>query len=149
MPRYDIHFQGVSADDLHGFRCFEFAYAAPLKMTGLQALINRFAKTLMTPVGSDILNKDYGTVFGGLIGSNISRGNSLVSDTVEMSVADAAAQVRRQDIDGGFDDTEQLMSAEVIGYEPKDTGFEVWIRLKNKAGESAETAVATIGVSKY
>lgn len=147
--RYDIHFQGVPADRASGTRCFEFGFQAPLKMAGFQALINRFAKTLMTPRGSDLLNKDYGTNFSSLIGANMTGDPSLITDIVEMAVADASDQVKRQDAIGMFDAQEQLVSAEILGYEQQNEGYAVWVKLKNVAGDSAEFAVATIGASRY
>lgn len=150
MARYDIHVQGLPETPEHGFKCMSFIYEAPLKVSGFQALINRWVKTLMTPRGSDLLDKQFGTDFGNLIGANFSANNyKLVQDTVNMAVSDANKQVSRQDSDGFFDASEQLASAEVVGYESVTGGFSVWVRIKNKAGDSAETAVATIGVSKY
>jgi hypothetical protein len=150
MPRYDIHVQGLPETPSHGYKCMGFVYEAPLKVTGFQALINRWAKTLLTPLGSDLLDPEYGTQFGNLIGANFDRNNyRLIQDTVNMAVSDANKQVHRQDADGFFDASEQLDSAEVIGYEDVDAGFSVWVRIKNKAGDSAETAVATIGASRY
>lgn len=127
-----------------------FVYAAPIKVSGFQSLINRWVKTLMTPLGTDLTDPTAGTAFGNLIGANFDKNNyKLVQDTVNMAVSDTNKQVGRQDSDGFFDASEQLDSADVIGYEEVDAGFAVWVRIKNKAGDSAENAVATIGASKY
>lgn len=150
MPRYDIHVQGLPETPEHGYKCMGFVYEAPLKIAGFQSLINRWVKTLMTPLGSDLLNPKYGTDFGNLIGANFDkRDYQLIQDTVNIAVSDANLQVHRQDSDGFFEAAEQLDSAEVIGYESALAGFSVWVRIKNKAGDSAETAVATIGASRY
>jgi hypothetical protein len=147
--RYDIHFQGVPESRASGTKCFEFGFQAPLKIAGFQALINRWVKTLMTPRGTDLLDKNYGTDFSSLIGANMTGDPALITDVVEMAIADTVDQVKKQDAVGLFDASEQLMSAEVLGYEQTDDGYAVWVRIRNVAGDSAEFAVATIGVSRY
>ena len=45
MAKYDIHFQPVPAAETSGYKCFEFGFQAALKVTGFQALVNRWVKT--------------------------------------------------------------------------------------------------------
>jgi len=136
MAKYDVHFQPVPASEVKGFKCFEFGFEAALKVSGPQALVNRWVKTLMTPKGSDPLDPTYGTVFGRLVGSNIPGVNTDIQDLVSIAVDDANEQVRQQDVAGFFPDNERLLSAEIIDFVEGADGFEVWVRIKNMAEEA-------------
>lgn len=135
MPGYDIHFQPVPESDVVGTKVFTFGFRAALKVSGPQALVNRWVKTFMTPKGSDPLDKQYGTTFPNLIGSNISIVNDTVKDVILLAVEDANSQVRNQDLDGFYSDDERLMSATFLDYIPSTDGFQVWIEIKNLAGD--------------
>jgi hypothetical protein len=52
----DIHFQPVPASEVTGNKVFTFGFVSALKVSGLQALVNRWVKTFMTPLGSDPLH---------------------------------------------------------------------------------------------
>ena len=136
MTTYDIHFQPVPADEVKGFKCFEFGFEAALKVSGPQALVNRWVKTLMTPKGSDPLYPSEGTAFGRLVGSNMTSVTTDIQDLVNMSVEDANEQVRQQDIEGFFPDNERLLSAEILEFTQVTAGFEVWVKIKNMAEEA-------------
>jgi len=133
MAGYDIHIQPVPAGEVRGFKCFEFGFEAALKVKGPQALINRWVRTLMTPLGSDPLYPKEGTAFGRLIGANITEVTTDIQDLVSLAVEDANTQVRQQDIEGLYPDNERLLSAEIIDYVGAPDGFEVWVRIKNMA----------------
>ena len=144
MGKYDIHFQPVPQAEAFGYKCFEFGFQAPVKVTGFQSLINRWVKTLMTPLGSDPIEPEAGTSFGNLIGANLSRVTSDVQDLVNMAVADASEQVLAQDLVGFFSSNERLQSAEVYDYVETDTGFDVWVLIKNVAGDELNVPVASL-----
>ncbi len=144
MATYDIHIQPVPADEVRGFKCFEFGFEAALKVRGPQALVNRWVRVLMTPLGSDPLYPANGTAFGRLMGANVSSVTTDVQDLVSMSVEDASAQVRQQDIEGLYADNERLLSAEIIDFIPAQDGFEVWVRIKNMAEESIVFRLVTV-----
>lgn len=144
MPRYDVHISPVPEDRVRGYKVFEFGYAAPLKVRGLQALINRWVKTLITPKGSDLTDTAYGTDFSNMIGANMSAAEGLTEDLVNLAVLDASEQVRVQDTINLANAQERLKSAEVIQYIPQPSGFQVWVLIKNEAGESAATAVGNL-----
>lgn len=146
MAGYDIHFQPVPPDEVHGFKTFEFGYRAALKVKGPQSLVNRWVKTLMTPKGSDPLRASYGTAFGNLPGSNISGKSPDVADVVNMAIQDANEQVMQQDIAGLYPDNERLLSAELITIEISEAGdgFNVWVRINNVAGEVITFRLITV-----
>lgn len=144
MSKYDIHFQPVAAGEAQGFKCFEFGFAAALKVAGMQALVNRWCKTLFTPLGSDPLYPSAGTAFPNLFNANISQLTDDVHDIVLMAIADTNEQVREQDLDGFFADNERLQSAEILEYVQTPAGFNVWVLIKNVAGEALQFPVATL-----
>ncbi len=95
MSGYDIHFQPVPAGEVRGYKCFEFGFQAALKVKGPQALVNRWVKTLMTPLGSDPLYPSEGTTFSGLVGGNVSGTSVNIEDLVSIAFQEASDQVRR------------------------------------------------------
>lgn len=126
----------MPSEDIYGYKTFTFGFTAALKIRGPQALVNRWAKTFMTPKGSDLLHPDYGTEFGDLAGSNIVSDYTELQDTAIMSIDDASDQVRDQDATGLLDANESLESAELVKFVPLQDGFELWVLLVNKAQQS-------------
>lgn len=144
MAKYDIHIQPVPADEVVANKCYTFGYAAALKVSGFQSLINRWAKTLLTPRGSNPLDREQGTSFTNLQGANVGNITTGVRDLVALEIEEANEQVRQQDIEGFRPDNERLQSGELIRFEVNGMGFDVWVRLANVAGESAAFRVVTI-----
>jgi hypothetical protein len=135
----DIHYQPVAEDQVSGTKVFTFAYKTSVKVEGLQALVNRWVRVLMTPKSSDPIEPNLGTEFADLIGTNIpksARTNTM--DTVTMAVDDATEQVQEQDRMGGYDETESIDSAIIQKFIPTESGdgFQVWVLIKNKAGNN-------------
>ena len=116
---------------------FTFGFRASLKVQGPQALVNRWAKTFMTPKGSNPLHKDEGTAFGRLVGSNIDAYHGGLEDVILLSIEDANEQVRQQDLDGLYPENERLANATLLQLEESATGdgVAVWVRIVNVAGE--------------
>jgi len=144
MGGYDIHFQPVPAEETSGYKCFEFGYQAALKVKGPQALVNRWIKTLMTPLGSDPLYPTEGTSFGGLIGGNIGKASVNLQDLIAIAFQEASSQVRAQDIEGYFPDNERLQSAELMDFAESVDGIVVWVLIKNVAGDALQVPLATL-----
>jgi hypothetical protein len=144
MAQYDIHFQPVPEDEVTGKQCFEFGYAAALKVDGFQSLINRWAKTLMTPRGSDPLDREAGTNFSNMIGGNVSRVTTGIRDLVGAAIEDANEQVRQQDSEGFRSDTEKLQGAELADFREVQAGFEVWVWITNVAGTRLAFRVVSV-----
>lgn len=144
MAKYDIHIQPVSEVEVVSTKCYEFGYAAALKVEGFQSLISRWAKTLLTPRGSNPINREEGTNFSNLIGSNISRVTTGVRDLVALEIEEANEQVRIQDIEGFRQASERLQSGELREFRESSAGFEVWVFLTNVSGEEVLFQVGTI-----
>ena len=134
---YDIHFQPVPAGEVQSSRVFTFGFKASLKVAGPQALVNRWVKTFMTPKGSNPLDKEEGTAFGRLVGSNANIYQNGIEDIVLLSIEDANDQVRRQDLDGLFPSNERLSNATLLQKQTEfyEDGVELWVRIVNSEGE--------------
>lgn len=144
MSGYDIHFQPVPSGEVYGFKCFEFGFQAALKVKGPQALVNRWVKTLMTPLGSDPLYPERGTTLGNLVGGNVSSISVDLRDLVTMAIEDTNEQVREQDLEGYFSDDEKLQSAELMEFVESADGFVVWVLIKNVAGDALPLPLMTL-----
>ena len=144
MSGYDIHFQPVPAGSVHGVKCFEFGFEAALKVKGPQSLVNRWAKTLMTPLGSDPLAPSEGTTFSSLLSANVGSISVNLQDLVAIAFDEASAQVKEQDVAGFFPDDEKLQSAELMQFEEYADGFVVWVLIKNVAGDALQVPLATL-----
>lgn len=144
MP-YDIHFQPVTpVEDIQGFKLFTFGFTAALGVQGPQSLVNRWAKTFMTPKGTDLLHPSYGTQFGRLYGSNILGDYSSLQDTVIMAIDDANEQVWRQDADNDMPAEEALAEASFGWLTPSAAGdgFDLGVVINNKAGQALTIKLA-------
>jgi hypothetical protein len=145
MATYDIHFQPIPADEIHGVKSITFGFTAALKVRGAQALVNRWLKTIMTPRGSDPLYPTRGTSLPSLIGQNIDGISMDVRDVVATAVEDANSQVQDQDVEGLYPDDESLSTATITQYTETDNGFDVWVTIKNQAGTPITLKLATLG----
>jgi hypothetical protein len=135
MAGYDIHFQPVPKADVRGFKIFTFGFSAALKVKGPQALVNRWAKTYLTPKGSDPLDLDSGTSFASIIGGNITKITQDLYDLAQFSLQDANAQVKEQDIAGLFPDNESLSMATITNFVETADGIELWVEIQTVSGE--------------
>jgi hypothetical protein len=143
----DIHYQPIAPDQVHGIKVFTFGYKTARKVEGLQALVNRWVRVLMTPKSSDPMEPELGTEFADLIGTNIPKSaQTNVIDIVAMAVDDATEQVQEQDRVGRYGASESLDAATIQRFIPTTAGdgFELWVLIKNKAGENL-----TVRLSDY
>jgi hypothetical protein len=136
MAHYDLHFQPVPASRVAGVKCIEFGYRAALKVTGFRSLINRWLKTFLTPLGSDVLDPTMGTAVTNLLNANIDRFSTEIQDAIVLAVIKATEQIKKQDTDGLYPVEEQLQNATIQTYEESSAGVTVWILIENKAGSS-------------
>jgi hypothetical protein len=144
MAGYDIHFQPVPADEVHGFKVFEFGFKASLKVKGPQSLVNRWVKTLMTPKGSDPLSPDDGTGFSNLVGGNVSEVTTDLADAIDLTIEEANAQVKDQDLEGFFPDDERLEGTELLNSIETADGIEIWVLIRNVAGDRLPIRLVTL-----
>jgi hypothetical protein len=134
----DIHYQPVPVDEVRSTKIFTFGFKSALKVEGMQALVNRWVRVLMTPRGSDPLDEAFGTDFGNLVGTNIPKtAKGSLLDIVTMAIDDANEQVQEQDKNAMYEESESLDQANLLRFSPTSggDGFEVWVEIQNKAGE--------------
>lgn len=133
---YDIHFQPVTPPSaVKGFKVFTFGFKAALKVRGPQALVNRWAKTFMTPKGSDPLDQTAGTNFAEMIGANVTKITEELKDVTILSINDANEQVKKQDIEGLYSDDSRLLSATLLDFVQTADGIELWVEIKTVSGD--------------
>jgi len=145
MATYDIHFQPVLAAQAKSLKTVTFGFKAALKVRGPQALINRWLKTILTPRGSDPLSPTRGTSLPSLLGQNIDGVSIDIRDVVNAAVEDANDQVKDQDVEGLYPEDESLATATVTRYVEDENGFDVWVTIKNQAGQALPVKLATLG----
>lgn len=145
MAGYDIHFQPVPEQDVSGYRVFTFGFKAALKVKGPQALVNRWAKTFMTPKGSDPLDVTVGTTFAQLVGANVSlHATKEIQDVAIFAVGDANDQVKRQDIEGLYPADESLLSAVISDFAATSDGVQLWVEIKTVSGDTLKVKLITL-----
>jgi hypothetical protein len=138
MAGYDIHFQPVPKKDVKGYKAFTFGFTAALKVKGPQALVNRWAKTFLTPKGSDPLDPTAGTNFADMIGANITSISQDLYDLALLALQDTNEQVKSQDIQGLYPDNESLGSASIIDFVQTQDGIELWVEINTLSGETLQ-----------
>jgi hypothetical protein len=139
---YDIHFQGTQGTDE---KPISFGYAAAVAVDGPQKVVNRWAKCLLTPKGSDPTSPNEGTDFTRLIGLDVETSQDLL-DALAIILEDCADQIRTFDRMSSLPPDEQFGSATLAQIVERDAGgYDVWIRVRNAAGESLSLALPTIG----
>ena len=134
----DIHFQPVAASETYSNKVFTFGFVSSLKVWGLQFLVNRWAKTFMTPVGSDPLHPETGTSFAALIGVNINQNNPDIEDAVVLAIDDTNEQLIEQEAIGTYATDESLGYAKLtaIAYDPSTSSVSIWVEISNRLNES-------------
>jgi hypothetical protein len=139
MPRYDLHFESLSAEE-QGFSSKIFTMDTPafgvFGTKGPQWLINMWLKILFTRQGSDPTNLSRGTSFTNLIGSTVSPSDA--EDIVRLCVDEASNQLRAiQQNDTELTARERLASAKLIRYveDNEGPGFKAYVEILNEAGE--------------
>lgn len=136
MPRYDLHFQALTAEE-QGFSSKIFTITdEPFGVLGPQWLINMWLKILFTRQGSDPTNLSRGTSFTNLIGSTLSLADA--EDIARLSIDEASSQLRTlQQNDTTLTARERLASAKMLRYveNPGGPGFEAYVEILNEAGE--------------
>lgn len=133
---YDIHFQMVPTADQDGSgKVFTFGFVSAVGVRGPQKLFNRWVKCLLTTKGTDPLNKQYGTIFSSLIGSNITSDSDVMDATV-IAIEDCNDQIHALDLTNFPPDNEKLQSASLYRIVPlNEDGYDIYIQIKNVAGQ--------------
>lgn len=140
---YDIHIEGVPVDSVHGSKGLWFGnYPLHVGVQGIQKIVDQFIKCFLTPMGSDLTDKEYGTQVAAAFGNSI--GSNTLAQLVHMSVQQAVTTLQRYAALYDTSDTERLVSAAVERLEVTSAGdgFDVYVRLKNAAGTTVLVLVS-------
>lgn len=142
---FDIHFEGVPRDELNGIQGLTFGpYARSVGVRGAQKMVNRFVKCLLTALGSDLSDPDYGTPLAEAFLGNVDR--ATLHTLAVQSVVAAEAKVKEYDSEYALNDEERLASVrvdDVVISEASD-GVVLTLTLKNVAGVAVKVLVPQI-----
>jgi hypothetical protein len=142
---FDIHIEGVPLNQLNGIRGLTFGpYPRSLGVRGVQKMVDRFVKCMLTSVGSDLSDPDYGTALAGAFLGNVDSGT--LRSLALQSVVAAESKIKEYDAEYALNDEERLASARVddIATNESDSGVTLTITLKNVAGVSVQVLIPQI-----
>ena len=146
MPTFDTHIQLLPASQQTvQTGTYTYGFSKHIGVKGFQRLITHFAKALLTLEGTDLSDRDYGTRFPAIIGSNVTS-TADVREIVVSSVAKAESTlVKRQAKNPDLNLDERLQSAVVtsIIFDADGLGFDAYIYLKNQAGVGLQFLLPT------
>lgn len=117
-------------------------YDVPMKITGLQKVVQVFLKILFTTRGSDVFYPSRGTEFPSLTvnANTLVNDSALVSDIIEE--VNAAARQTRSSLNVNTQDlSSALDSIEVLGVDRIPEGIVLYLEARTLAGEYAAVAV--------
>lgn len=146
VPKYDVHIQLDPDAMQHGGGFYGFGAVRSLGVRGPQKLLNIFAKYLLTPVGSDPTDLDYGTEMPNLIGSNVDVYDAR--EVLELSVAKAVAAIQGYQTSVEVPDEERLATATVTDYIviPEGPGFSAQIYIENVLNQGITVLLPSLHV---
>ena len=146
MPRYDVHIQLVPDAAVLGGGFYGFGAVRSIGVSGVQKLVNQFAKYLLTPVGSDPTDLDYGTDLPNLIGSNVNVYDA--KEVLELSVAKTVQALQGYQASAEIPDVERLASATVTDYIVVESapGFSAQIYIENTANQGMKILLPSLQV---
>lgn len=119
---------------------YTFGFDKTIGIKGFSKLINRWAKAFLTLEGTDLSDRDYGTQFSALIGSNI-RDRSDIEETVREAVSKANEILLRYQADNPpTSEREALSDAELVSliFDSDGLGFEASVLITNQSGEALQ-----------
>lgn len=114
-------------------------------VTGFQKTIQMWLKALLTEEGSDVYDREYGTPFVRLIGSNVTS-RSDVQLVVEQSIRKATEDVQRyQEAYPPDSDDEVLEDATIqsIVFSDDGTRVDISVFLENRSGRVLQVLIPT------
>lgn len=148
MPSaFDIHFQ-LQSDLSQGREAvFTFAYTSAVGVRGFQKTINQWMKCLLTPKGTDPVDRTYGTDFADLLTSNTFSATDVV-ERATLAIDDCNAQVlafQKTQTVAALPNEERLASASILSVEETDTSaFAVYVLLKNVLNQGVQYVLPTL-----
>lgn len=131
MAKYDIHISGIEGGSSRYICGF-----VNQRAEGFQITMDAYMRCLLTPLGSNPFDPNYGTRFAELPGSNMGGRLDLVRSITFESVENAASTIKRYQRTNNLPSSERLLSAAVSTYNEVGTsGIEVSVIIKNQAGQ--------------
>jgi hypothetical protein len=117
-------------------------YDTPMKITGLQKVVQTFLKVLLTTKGSDLFYPSRGTFFPSLTvnANQLTDDNALVSD-ISDTIKDGSNQVRSMLNVNTVDLSSALDSVEILGIDRIPEGIFLYLQVTTMAGQFASVAV--------
>jgi len=140
--KFDIHYEGKPLDQVVGIRAITFGdYPRALGVKGIQKLVDRYMKALLTPKGTDLSDPEYGTHLAAALGNNVDPGT--LSQLASRAVADAEGIIRAYDAEYGTPDDERLFSVDLenLVIDPEGNGVTLDVRLKSVEGAAARISL--------
>jgi hypothetical protein len=146
MPRYDVHIQLAPAAAVLGGGFYGFGGVRSIGIRGVQKLVNMFAKYLLTPVGSDPTDLDYGTDLPNLMGSNVDVYDA--KEVLELSVAKTVKAIQSYQASAEIPDEERLSTATVTDYIviPETPGISAQIYIENTMNQGIKIILPSLQV---
>lgn len=135
---YDVYIKPLPENQQTYGKAFTFGYKSATGIQGAHKVAIRFAKCLLTPRGSDLLDATYGTAFSDLVSANVKDLQEAVG-FASLAIQEAADQLRAIDAAAGLPPAESLESAVIsraAAIEPD--GIEIYVLITNVAGQSVQ-----------
>lgn len=117
-------------------------YNVPMKITGLQKVVQLFLKIFLTSKGSDPFYPTRGTVFPNIaVNANLLTDDSALLSDINEAIQDGAEQVKSSLNVNTQDLSSTLDSIDVLGIDRVPEGIFLYLQAKTLAGEFAAIAV--------
>ena len=145
MATFDVHFEGLPIDQILGGRSLTFGdYTRPVGIKGVQKMVNRFIKCMLTPLGSDLSDPEYGTALAASLIGNID--SSTLYSLATRAVATAEQKIRSYDSEYDIPDDERLASVEIdnIAIDREAPGVVIYLLLRNAAGTTVAAQLSQV-----
>lgn len=143
--KFDIHIEGLPLDKATSIRSITFgSYPRCLGVRGPQKMVDRFLKCLMTPIGSDLSDPDYGTPLAAAMLHSTSP--DALRTLATRSVAAAEEKIREYDSTYGLPERERLSAVKIrqIHVDDEGQGVVLELTLENAAGEAVSVLLPQI-----
>lgn len=141
---YDIHIQ-LNPNNTN-LQLYSFGFKRTVGVKGIQKLVNIFAKYLLTPVGSDPLDLQYGTDLVALAGSNTDPVDA--QDILTLAVNKTVNYIHGIQQTADIPSTERLYSGTVTKYLvfTDISGFAAQILIRNVSNQGLNLILPTLEV---
>jgi hypothetical protein len=117
-------------------------YDVPMKITGLQKVVQTFLKCLLTSKGSDVFYPERGTFFPTLtVNANVLVDDPTLLSEISDTIKDASTQTRNALNVNTTDTSSALDSVELLGLDKISEGVVLYLEARTLDGQYAAVAV--------